>query len=162
MKVLDYDKLISVSFNNKMRISIINTIFMRIFMIFMIIIIFNLYTIYNYTDNVNHKYSDKNIEKDFNILLKCYKNMEYINYMNYKKSDKTIHFYYKYFNIGNFALTNEEVQHPSKINSYILNKNEKKYDNIKNKLTKFQPCLYIMKSMELSYKKYDIFNNYQN
>ena len=158
MKVLDYDKLISVSYNNKMRISTVNTIFMRIFMI---IFIFNLYTIYNYTDNVNHKYSDENIEKDFNILLKCYKNMEYINYMNYKKEDKTIQFYYKYFNIGNFALTNEEVQHPSfKIYPHILNKNEKKYNNIKNRVTKYQPCLYIMKSMELSYKKYDIFDNY--
>ena len=158
MKVLDYDKLISVSYDNKMRISTINTIFMRILML---IIIFNLYTIYNYTDNVNHKYSDKNIEKDFNILLKCYKNIEYINYMNYKKEDKTIQFYYKYFNIGNFALTNEEVQHPSfKMYSYIFNENEKKYDNIKNRLTKYQPCLYIMKSMELSYKKYDIFDNY--
>lgn len=158
MKVLDYDKLISVSYDNKIRISTINTILMRIFML---IIIFNLYTIYNYTDNVNHKYSDKNIEKDFNILLKCYKNIEYINYMNYKKEDKTIKFYYKYFNIGNFALTNEEVQHPSfKMYSYIFNKNEKKYDNIKNRLTKYQPCLYIMKSMELSYKKYDIFDKY--
>ena len=43
--------------------------------ILMLIIIFNLYTIYNYADNVNHKYSDENIEKDFNILLKCYKNI---------------------------------------------------------------------------------------
>ena len=46
---------------------IINTIFM---IILMLIIILNLYTIYNYTDNVNHKYTDKNIEIDFNILLK--------------------------------------------------------------------------------------------
>ena len=91
----------------------------------MIIIIFNLYTIYNYTDNVNHKYSDKN-RKRFNILLKCYKNIKYINYMNYKKEDKTIRFYYKYFNIGNFALTNQEVQHPSfKMYSHIFNKKKK-------------------------------------
>lgn len=150
MKILDYDKLIPVLYNNKMKSSNINTIF-TVLMIF--IIVFNVYTIFNYRNNIIHKYSDENINKDFNILLKCYQNMNYINYMNYKKEDKTIEFYYKYFNIGNFALTYDEVQHPSY-------KNKKKYNYMKNRLTEYQPCLYIMKSMELSYFKYDIFNKY--
>ena len=150
MKLLNYDKLIYTSYNNKMKISISNKIFT---ILILFILIFNLYTIFNHRNEVIHKYSDENINKDFNILLKCYQNMNYINSINYNKHDKTTEFYYKYFNIGNFALTYDEVQHPSY-------KNKKKYNYIKNRLTKYQPCLYIMKSMELSYSKYDIFNNY--
>tara|TARA_B100001175_G_C19018044_1_gene406691 strand:- start:70 stop:522 length:453 start_codon:yes stop_codon:yes gene_type:complete len=150
MKVLDYNKLIPVSYNNKMKTSNINIVLMRIIVF---IIIFTVYTMLFSQNEVIHKYSDENVKKDFNILLKCYQNMDYIKYMNYKKEDKTIKFYYKYFNIGNFALTYDEVQHPSY-------ENKKKYNYMKNRLTKYQPCLYIMKSMELSYLKYDIFDKY--
>ena len=147
MKVLDYDKLISVSYNNKMKTSNINIVLIRI-MVF--IIIFTVYTMLFSQNEVIHKYSDENVKKDFNILLKCYQNMKYIDYMNYKKEDKTIKFYYNYFNIGNFALTYDELKHPTY-------KYKKKH---KDRLTKYQPCLYIMKSMELSYLNNDIFDKY--
>lgn len=133
MTILNYDKLSSI--------------------IMLFIFIFNIYTIFYDKNKVLYKYSDKDIEKDLNILIKCYKNIDYINHMNYKKEDKNIKYYYKYFNIGNFALTYDELQHP-------IHKIKKNYKNKNNYLTKYMPCLYIMKSMELSYSNYDIFNYY--
>ena len=60
MKVLDYDKLISVSYNNKMKTSNINIVLIRI-MVF--IIIFTVYTMLFSQNEVIHKYSDENVKR---------------------------------------------------------------------------------------------------
>ena len=115
----------------------------------LVILVFSIFILYIKDNNKNILiYNDIYLQKDFNILMKCYNNINYINSINYK-NNKTIIYYYKYFNIGNLALTYDEIQHPSYTNKIY-----------KNKISKYQPCLYIMKSLELSYKKYDIFKYY--